>query len=104
MTFDRGIESEGDNIASIRADGGQEGEGLWALGFGAGAQDEQEYEIQIVNTDDTTEAILQTTITTAAAGAGAIDTLLSISWANVDAFMGIEDTNIDDIMGIDSGE
>lgn len=66
FTFGNGEESEGDNVQALRIDSGNNGEIQWALGFGAGALDSQEYEFQIVNTDDTTQATCSCSITTAA--------------------------------------
>ena len=68
-TVDDSQESEGDNIVSaLNVKNGDYFEAQWALGFGSGAQDNQEYELQIVGTslDWIDSAILQTTITTAA--------------------------------------
>ena len=65
-TVDDGVENEGDNLAYLlNIKDGDYGEIHWALGFGSGAQDSQEYELQLVVIDFSSTAILQTTITTA---------------------------------------
>jgi len=98
QTFDRGIESEGDNSAAIRVDSGGNGECLWALGFGAGAQFSQEYEINLYNVTDSTEAELQTSITTAAAPAGWTGTVDGVTNpSNVD---GLAVANINNVDGV----
>ena len=65
-TVDDGVENEGDNLAYLlNIKNGGYGEIHWALGFGSGAQDDQEYELQFVVVDFSSTAVLQTTITTA---------------------------------------
>ena len=107
QTNDQSMENEGDNLCSLpKVGSGLYGEVQWALGFGTGFAYEQQYDFRIYDT--TVIAALaqvdcQLTTGTAPVG-GAIDTLLSVSWANIDSFMGIEDTSIDEVMGIDTGE
>ena len=73
--WDSCVENEGDNVAYMtNIENTYYGEIQWALGFGSGALDNQEYEVKhhLYQTWDS-EAICQTTITTAVAG-GTIDT------------------------------
>ena len=66
-TVDDDQESEGDNLSScLNIKNGDYCEIQWALGFGSGAIGAQEYEIQLVQIDWSNDAVLQTTITTAA--------------------------------------
>lgn len=66
---DDDIENEGDNLAHIdNIANGDYCEIQWAIGFGSGALNSQEYEIQLVSIDWGNEAICQTSITTEAAG------------------------------------
>lgn len=67
--WDSGTENEGDN-ASYASNIWYtcHWEGQWALGFGSGAQGNQEYEIQLVCITYSNSAICQTSITTAATG------------------------------------
>jgi len=72
VDWDVGEESEGDNFAYLlNVASGDYGEVQWALGFGSGAIDDQEYEIQFVVESWSSSAICQTTITTAADAGGA---------------------------------
>ena len=73
-TVDDDIENEGDNLAHLdNIANGKYCEIQWALGFGSGVQNSQEYELQLVSVDWANDAVLQTSITTAAAGATEID-------------------------------
>ena len=66
-TVDDDIESEGDNLAHLdNIKNGDYCEIQWALGFGSGALDGQEYELQLVVIDWSNQAVLQTSITTLA--------------------------------------
>jgi len=79
-TVDDSEENEGDNLcAALNVADGDYWEGQWALGFGSGAQDEQEYEIQLVSIDWANSAVLQTTITTASAESPSISPSVSPS-------------------------
>lgn len=70
-TVDDDVENEGDNLAHVHnIKNGDYCEIQWALGFGSGAQDSQEYELQLVSVDWSNSAILQTTITTRAGASG----------------------------------
>ena len=71
VDWDNGsVENEGDNTAYLsNIKSGDHGEVQWALGFGSGALDNQEYEFQFEVTDFTSSAICQTTIKTAEAAA-----------------------------------
>ena len=71
-TVDADIESEGDNLAHLdNVANGDYCEIQWALGFGSGALDSQEYEIQLVSIDWSDSAVCQTSITTATGPSGA---------------------------------
>jgi len=66
-TVDDDIENEGDNLAHLdNIANGKYCEIQWALGFGSGVQNSQEYELQLVSVDWANDAVLQTSITTAA--------------------------------------
>ena len=60
-------ETEGDNLLTqvTKIDSGNTMEMQWALGFGSGAQDNQEYELQLVSITDSLTAICSCSITTA---------------------------------------
>ena len=69
VDWDDGKENEGDNLCYLlNIKNGDYGEVQWALGFGSGALNSQEYEIQFVVIDWTSSAICQTSITTSAGG------------------------------------
>jgi hypothetical protein len=68
---DTSCENVGDNLAVIiNVANGDYSEVQFALGFGSGVQASQEYEFQQVAVNQVLNAVLQTTITTAAAVAG----------------------------------
>jgi len=69
VDWDNGsVENEGNNLVTLtNIKSGDHGEVQWALGFGSGALDEQEYELQFVVIDwGPSTAVCQTSITTAA--------------------------------------
>jgi len=82
--WDVGEENEGDNSCYLlNVANGDYGECQWALGFGSGALDDQEYEIQFVVIDFASSAACQASITTAVGGqeydeTGKLVTLLSV--------------------------
>lgn len=70
VDWDDGVENEGDNLCYLlNIKSGDYGECQFALGFGSGALDNQEYELQLVVIDWTSSAVLQTTIKTEAGAA-----------------------------------
>ena len=72
--IDDSQENESDNLCSaLNIKSGDYFEAQFGCGFGSGALDDQEYELQMVNVTDSGSAVLQTTITTAGAGTLTID-------------------------------
>jgi len=78
--IDDDVENEGDNLAHLdNIANGDYCEIQWALGFGSGAIGSQEYELQLVSIDWSNSAVLQVSITTAAAGDLSINVSESIT-------------------------
>ena len=99
QTSDLSQENEGDNSAYLSPAAGEIGEIQWALGFGSGAQDSQEYEFEMWNDTDNVYTTLSVSITTQAGAGGYTNGVNGVDDSNISAVNGVSKTNISEING-----
>lgn len=93
-------ENEGDNAcAPSKVNPGLYLEIQWGLGFGSGAQYEQEYEFQLFNTSDLGTQVCSCSITTSAAPVGWSHNFMGVNNANINKILEIAKANIVSVAG-----